>query len=352
MADDNKSGSNGDGNSSNGNNNGDGGSSNAGTNSQRRSRRDRGGSRREGSFVDRFVRYRADGDPWAATEMLLRDNRGYRESFRVARRKGKVMVDNAMMQRELEDLDDENKQLREQLDGGIVLKGDDKKEYEAFKKLNVKAADVETRLKTAETLEREKKQRDNFKNVEKAAKKLGLDAELFDEFLQDKELELVSYESDSGKKVWGLKKSGDDKATPVKAEKFITKEFGEKRWRALEAVDDEADEFGDEDAGGKRGGVDVEDDDGESDDDDDVESDDDDEDEERPARRERSRSRERSGRDRSERRSGVRVPASRGRQGPQSRGARGITETVRKATGNYMTPSQRAKAASGDAKDT
>lgn len=309
--------------------------SNNGDNGDKSRRRESRGSRRENSFVDRFVRYRADGDPWRATEMLLKDNRGYRETFRAERKKGRITVENAMMQREIEDLDAENKRLSEQLADGIVLKGDDRKEYEAFKKLNIKAADAATRLELASTLERDKKQRDGFKNVKKAADKYGLDAELLDELIRDKSLELVHHENDAGKRVWALRKAGDDKATPVRVATFIEKEYGEKKLRALEARDDDDDEFGDdgEPAEDRDGHVETDDDDV-----DDADDSDDDEDE-RPRSRERSRSRDRE--DRTERR-GVRIPASRGRQGPQSRGARGTSETVRRNTRDkYVPPSMR-----------
>lgn len=342
MADEAAGGGNGTGGGSGSGAGGSGGSSSGGGDPPRSS-----GGKRDESFVDRFIRYRHRGNARAAVQELLRDNRGYRESFRDLKRRGRISVTDDRIRGIVEDLESENQGLREQIEGGIVLKGDDKTKWEAFKALNLPPDEVKKAIARRDELETKDARTERRKTINKAADKLEWDAEVLADLLESKGLVLVRKEIEKQgggtKKVWAIKKADEkDDSKAVSAQKYI--EENHRTWlRALETDPADEEEGALEDESG---------DERDTDEDDDSDDDDSGDDEyERPSRRRKTaRAESENGdrdRDRGRERRGVRVPAQRGGKGPRARGMNSGSEVVKKTLGNtYEAPSKRREQSS------
>jgi hypothetical protein len=104
------------------------------------------------------------GNPAEAFESLLDKNN--KDAHAVAL---KLFGENYEYREEIRELKD--KSLKE---GDIVLSGDDAKEYQAFKALNVKADDVKKAIDAVPTLEKQNKELSGMENLREIAD-LGLD---------------------------------------------------------------------------------------------------------------------------------------------------------------------------------
>lgn len=147
------------------------------------------------------------------------------------RHRGRAEEAIAALVDENKDLRVERRELREKVaaiskPGTVILSADDAKEYEGFKALGKKAADLKKELDGVPELRAKVADHDRRAIAEEAAPLVGYNAAALRELITDKRLE-ISFRDDTkeGKpvRIPLVKVAGDDKAQPIPLTEYATK---------------------------------------------------------------------------------------------------------------------------------